>query len=235
MALCLGLWVSRYQRGETNLDFTEVRDSEWQWHQLGRMQVWTSLQTDNHASIPTLSFLQAACLPATQPTVSKHWRHRSTGIIYLCGSNIICLLCYSFCIHWCLDSSHSSTSKAYCRFAVKEDKAIVKYKKHLKNVGPICYCKPFYIVIHQVSLLPPLLHAACASMSTTTTTRDRGDCYGPMEWAQSGIIISFLMGMIATVSCISNYALMMIQVTFCWTSCWQAAYQSAAKAPTTCL
>ena len=61
-------------------------------------------------------------------------------------------------------------------------------KKHLKNVEPILYCEPFYIVIHQVSLLPPLSHAACASMSTTTTTttttRDRGDRYGPMEWAQ---------------------------------------------------
>jgi len=59
-------------------------------------------------------------------------------------------------------------------------------KKHLKNVGPIRYCKPFYIVIHQMSLLPPLSHAACASMSTTTTTttRDRGDRYGPIEWAQ---------------------------------------------------
>jgi len=40
--------VSRYQKGKTNLDFTEARDSEWQWHQLGRMQVCTSLQTDNH-------------------------------------------------------------------------------------------------------------------------------------------------------------------------------------------
>jgi len=29
--------VSRYQKGETNLDFTEARDSEWQWHQLGHM------------------------------------------------------------------------------------------------------------------------------------------------------------------------------------------------------
>jgi len=36
--------VSRYQKGETNLDFTEARDSEWQWHQLGCMQVCTSLQ-----------------------------------------------------------------------------------------------------------------------------------------------------------------------------------------------
>ena len=41
--------VSQYQKGKTNLDFTEARDTEWQWHQLGHMQVCTSLQTDNHA------------------------------------------------------------------------------------------------------------------------------------------------------------------------------------------
>jgi len=27
-------WVGQYQKGKTNLDFTEARDSEWQWHQL---------------------------------------------------------------------------------------------------------------------------------------------------------------------------------------------------------
>ena len=48
--------VSRYQKGNTNLDFSEARDSEWQWHQLGHMHVSTSLQTDNHASTPPLSF-----------------------------------------------------------------------------------------------------------------------------------------------------------------------------------
>ena len=42
--------VSRYQKGKTIVDFTEARDSEWQWHQLGHMQVCTSLQTDNHVS-----------------------------------------------------------------------------------------------------------------------------------------------------------------------------------------
>jgi len=26
--------LSRYQRGKTNLDFTEAKDSEWQWHPL---------------------------------------------------------------------------------------------------------------------------------------------------------------------------------------------------------
>jgi len=64
--------VSWYQKGETSLDFTEARDSEWQWHQLGHMQVCTLLQTDNHASTTPLSFLQAGCLPAAKPTVSKH-------------------------------------------------------------------------------------------------------------------------------------------------------------------
>jgi len=59
--------VSRYQKGKTNLDFTEARDSEWQWHQLGYMQVCTSLQKDNHASTPPLSFLQAGC-PSCRPT-----------------------------------------------------------------------------------------------------------------------------------------------------------------------
>ena len=37
--------------------------------------------------------------------------------------------------------------------------------------------------IHQM-LLAVLSRAACASMSMTMTTRDRGDRYGPMEWAQ---------------------------------------------------
>ena len=61
--------VSRHQKGRTNLDFTEARDSEWQWHQLGHMQVCTALQTDSHASTPPLSFLQARC-SSCRPTNS---------------------------------------------------------------------------------------------------------------------------------------------------------------------
>jgi len=58
--------VSRYQKGKTNLDFTEARDSEWQWHQLGRMQ-------DNHASTTPLGFIyRPDALPAAQPTASKN-------------------------------------------------------------------------------------------------------------------------------------------------------------------
>jgi len=48
--------VSQYQKGKTNLDFTEARDSEWQWHQLGHMQVCNSFKTDNYAStLPPLN------------------------------------------------------------------------------------------------------------------------------------------------------------------------------------
>jgi len=64
--------ASRYQKGKTNLDFTEARDSEWQWHQMGYMQACTSLQTDNHASTPPLIFNGQDALPAAQPTASKH-------------------------------------------------------------------------------------------------------------------------------------------------------------------
>ena len=74
--------VSRYQKGKTNLDFTEARDSEWQWHQLGRVQVCTSLQTDNHASTPPLSFLQAGC-PSCRPTNNIKSLKTYCAVVYL--------------------------------------------------------------------------------------------------------------------------------------------------------
>ena len=74
--------VGRYQKRETNPDFTEVRDSEWQWHQLGHMQVCTSLQTDNHASTSPLSFFTGRMpfLPSNQQCQSTEGqkRHKDT-------------------------------------------------------------------------------------------------------------------------------------------------------------
>ena len=80
--------MSRYQKGKTNLDFTEARDSEWQWHQLGHMQVCTSRQTDNHASTPLLSFLQVGC-SSCRPTNSVKALKATTTIDAWCwpGSN----------------------------------------------------------------------------------------------------------------------------------------------------
>ena len=82
--------VSRYKKGKTNVDFTEARDSEWQWHPLGHMQVCTSLQTDNHASNTPHSFLQPGC-PSCRPTNSvkalKHTNNTLTVNITF-GTNI---------------------------------------------------------------------------------------------------------------------------------------------------
>ena len=73
--------MSRYHKGKTNLYFTEARDSEWQWHQLGHMQVWPS----PHHSV----FYRPDALPAAQPTASKQWRK-----LVSCKShiNILCFL-----------------------------------------------------------------------------------------------------------------------------------------------
>jgi len=74
--------ASQYQKGKTNLDyFTGARDTEWQWHQLGHMQICTSPQTDNHASTPQLSFLQARCVSC----------HRTTSIKALKVTMIQCI------------------------------------------------------------------------------------------------------------------------------------------------
>jgi len=88
--------VSLYQKGKTNLDFTEARDSEWQWHQLDHMQACTLLQTDNHASTPPLSFLQAGCpsccpansvkaLKASEMTYEIGTRNLETSMIVSAG------------------------------------------------------------------------------------------------------------------------------------------------------
>ena len=89
--------VSRYDKGKTNLDSTGARDSEWQWHQLGHMQVCISLQTDNHASTPPLSFYRPDALPAAQPTASKH----EAGCMKVSG------VCLSVCLSY-LRPPHAS-------------------------------------------------------------------------------------------------------------------------------
>jgi len=80
--------VSRYQKGKTNLVFTEARDSEWQWHQLGHMQVCTSLLTDNHASTTPLVFTgRMPFLPPNQQRQStegkNRWRKRKNWLTHV--------------------------------------------------------------------------------------------------------------------------------------------------------
>jgi len=63
--------VGRYQKVKTSLDFTEARDSEWQWHQLGHMQVCTS--PVHHASTSPLSFFIGR-----MPFLPPNQQHQST-------------------------------------------------------------------------------------------------------------------------------------------------------------
>ena len=72
-------WVGGYQKDK---QFWILLKQRW-WGGSGISQticksICTSLQTDNHASTSPLTFLRAGCLPATQPTASKHWRYHST-------------------------------------------------------------------------------------------------------------------------------------------------------------
>ena len=69
--------MRRYQKGKTKLDFTEARDSEWQWHQLGirksapRSRLITTPAP--HHSV----FLQAGC-PSCHPTNDNNQQRQST-------------------------------------------------------------------------------------------------------------------------------------------------------------
>jgi len=81
--------MSRYQKGKTSLEFTEAKDTEWQWHQLGHMLVCTSLQTDNHASTQSLSFLQAGC-PSCRPTNSVKALTALQVLLLACFMTVTC-------------------------------------------------------------------------------------------------------------------------------------------------
>jgi len=64
--------VSQYQKGKSNLDFTEARDNEQQWHPLGHMQVCTLLQTN--CQHPTTQFFTGRMpfLPPNQQCQKKN-------------------------------------------------------------------------------------------------------------------------------------------------------------------
>jgi len=70
--------VSQYQKGKTNVDFTEARDSEWQWHQLGHMQLCTSLQTDKKTPQQPTTQLFTGRMPFLLPNQQRQNTERNT-------------------------------------------------------------------------------------------------------------------------------------------------------------
>ena len=119
--------VSRYQKGKTNLDFTEARDSEWHWHQLGHMQVSTSLQTDNHASTPPLSFLQAGC-PSCRPTNSIKALNIQSTMLNMEDMMSKTSISLTDVLQYC----SNSITKSKTRLAVTTNKYLVKRNRKLQ-------------------------------------------------------------------------------------------------------
>jgi len=72
--------VSQYQKGKTNLDFTEARGSEWQWHH------WAICKSAPHSRQITTPaphhsvFYRPDALPAAQPTASLKAKYLNIDI-----------------------------------------------------------------------------------------------------------------------------------------------------------
>ena len=131
--------VSRYQKGKTNLDFTEARDSEWQWHQLGHMQVSRQITMPApHRSV----FYRPDALPAAQPTASKHWRHNVSATSVPWTSNVC-------------DSSISS-------------KILNQYKASHNSLTNTQCCSPKHAVSNK-QLSPPFLCHQANSLTDVTS------------------------------------------------------------------
>ena len=83
--------LSWHHEGKIQSGFTGARYSEWQWHHLGHMHICTLTQSHNHASIPSLSFLQDGCpfCRSTNSWLWMYWTIRWVHLIitrYVCGS-----------------------------------------------------------------------------------------------------------------------------------------------------
>jgi len=115
-------------------------------------------------SYRSLTFLHQPTCEATDPTTSVMplLKDASSMVLWYC--------------HWATwHKYHSNNPQKFSSqsfgWPYTTRSHLTQEKKHLKNVGPICHNEP--------------PHANSPGVATTpTTTRDRGDLYGPMEWAQ---------------------------------------------------
>ena len=145
--------MSQYQKGKTNLGFTKARDSEW--HQLGRMQVCTSLQTDNYASTPPLSFYGPDALPVIHLTASKHWRRTSfTHNAFVMSISILARGSFS------AERSYAIRSVSH---EISDGRRVTKWIKLLKS-----YTKIDVGINRRLQLTPPWRHPIHVLMKQNT-------------------------------------------------------------------
>ena len=120
--------VSRYQKGKTSLDFTEARDNEWHWHQLGHMQVCILLQIDNHASTHHTVFFTDR-----MPFLPPNQQHQSTEPV---KENVPMVINLQTTCIW-VDISVTNVSKSFT------DKMAAKTGWHRYGMN-LCHCHPIY-------------------------------------------------------------------------------------------
>jgi len=100
--------VSRYQKGKTNLDFAEARDSEWQWNLLGKSAPRSRQITmpAPHCSV----FLQAGC-PSCRPTNIVKALKAVTTIRYVNESSVV--FSTLIALIWQLEGQLNNKSTSY--------------------------------------------------------------------------------------------------------------------------
>jgi len=82
--------------------FPGARDNEWQWDQLGHMQIRTSPQTDNHASTHHSVF--TGWMPFLPPNQQRQSTEGTPIIIIMCEF----IVCLSQCGHRCFTVVHKN-------------------------------------------------------------------------------------------------------------------------------
>ena len=95
--------VSQYQNGKTNLDFTEARDSGWQWHQLGHnasLHLAPDRQPHQHAT--TLMFFTGR-MPFLPPNQQRQSTEGKNFPLKVSGNFARKFPLCIYCRHWQYD------------------------------------------------------------------------------------------------------------------------------------
>ena len=145
--------VNRYKKGTINLDFTETRDSEWQWHQLGQMQ---SAPRSRQITTPAPHhsvFYRPDALPVSLP----QW--------HTVGSTDVC----SVCVWQAVDASGTPLC-LHCHTPYQSsliDKSSVDQNPWLTRLCSRQCMQQFWVVMH----VSCSLQSACVKCNLWTFNR----------------------------------------------------------------
>jgi len=141
------------------------------------MQVCISLQTDNHASTPPLSFLQAGC-PSCHPTNSvkalkANWLTQcTTNMLYNAGLTYLLAFLYLHCV----------SSLLFCSISICYDMYSKTSQAHLEMNPPLSHFR-------RPSVPCSKRYSGWCKMSTST---ESSDCTSGFSWSSSNTTMSYM-------------------------------------------